>query len=227
MCVALIVVDVQNDFMPGGALAVEGGAALLPNLRRLQERGRYGHVVFTKDWHPPGHVSFASSHGRRPFINILLGKNRRQKLWPDHCVQGTVGAELHPLVIFPELETYQVLTKGHRPNSDSYSAFFENERERKTPLHATLQKLGVKEVHVCGLATDVCVMHTATDALDLGYATTIVSDASAGVNPETTGKLLDQFVASGGKVDTTQKILCRRVRAKSRRRTTAPKREPA
>jgi len=210
MGTALIVVDVQNDFMPGGNLAVPDGASILHNVRRLQERGRYSHVVFTKDWHPPDHVSFASTHGRRPFVDVLRRRSRRpQALWPDHCIQGTVGAELHPMAVSPALESYHIITKGHRVGADSYSAFFDNDRVDPTPLHAKLRRLGVDTVHVCGLATDVCVIHTALDALKLGYAATIIHDAAAGVDPENTRARLAQFERSGGKVETTQKILRR------------------
>jgi len=208
MGTALLVVDVQNDFLPGGNLAVPGGCAIFDNLRKLQERGRYSHVVFTKDWHPPGHISFATTHGHRPFSEIIFGRSKRpQKLWPDHCIQGTVGAELHPMAVSPSLESYHIITKGHHLGADSYSAFFDNGRKRRTPLHSMLQKLGVNAIHVCGLATDICVMHTAVDALDLGYKVTIVHDASAGVDPSETKTKLAQFERSGGRVESTQKTL--------------------
>lgn len=176
---ALIVVDVQRDFCPGGSLAVTDGDRVVEVINALAPQ--FAFVVATKDWHPAGHVSFASSHhGKKPFDSVLLPGGVNQALWPDHCVQGTAGAELHP-----DLDTRPVnvvLHKGTRRHLDSYSAFFENDGRTSTGLGDMLRGLGFDTVFVCGLATDVCVFYTAADARRLGLAVYVIEDASRGVD---------------------------------------------
>lgn len=177
---ALIVVDVQPDFMPGGALACHQGDAIVADIDQLLRRGIYRHVVATQDWHPHGHASFASSHpGAAPFEQILL-HGQPQTLWPDHCVQGTPGAALHPDVDWSALDA--LIRKGSRHGVDSYSGFRENhgpDGERpSTGLAGWLRDRGVTDVHVCGLARDVCVLWTAQDAIELGFGASILWDLS-------------------------------------------------
>ncbi|WP_426700950.1 bifunctional nicotinamidase/pyrazinamidase [Rhodanobacter sp. Col0626] len=183
---ALVVVDVQPDFMPGGALACHDGDAIVPGIDQLLRQRRFHHVVATQDWHPRGHISFASSHpGHVPFDRITLYE-QPQTLWPDHCVQGTPGAALHPQVDWSALDA--VIRKGRDPAVDSYSGFRENhgpEGERpSTGLAGWLRERGVDEVFVCGLAREVCVLWTAQDALELGFRTHLLWDLSRPVTPD-------------------------------------------
>ena len=175
---ALIVVDVQNDFCPGGALAVGGGHAIVPVINALVPR--YEQVVVTQDWHPKGHASFASAHhGREPFDTIDMPYGT-QVLWPDHCVQGTPGADLHPDLVVTSAQL--VIRKGWHQGVDSYSAFREADRETLTGLAGYLRERGVDEVHVVGLATDYCVGWTALDAAGAGFKVTVIEDACRAID---------------------------------------------
>jgi nicotinamidase/pyrazinamidase len=162
---ALLVVDVQNDFCSGGRLAVPGGEEVVPIVNVLMARA--AHVVLTQDWHPPGHGSFASAHpGSKPY-DTFEATYGRQILWPDHCVQGTVGAAFHPALDTRRAEL--VVRKGFRPEIDSYSAFFENDRRTPTGLGGYLRERGFRRVFLCGLAFDFCVRWSAEDARRLGF----------------------------------------------------------
>jgi nicotinamidase/pyrazinamidase len=177
---ALIVIDVQNDFCPGGALAVPRGDAIIPAVNRLIAMADL--VVLTQDWHPPGHGSFASSHaGRQSFETITVAYGP-QTLWPDHCVQGTPGAAFHPAL--EATPAALVVRKGMRAAVDSYSAFFENDRRTATGLDGWLRSRGVDRVLLCGLAYDFCVAYSALDAVRLGFATAVVEDACAAIDLE-------------------------------------------
>ena len=174
----LLIIDVQNDFCPGGSLAVEEGDAVVPVINSIMPL--FHRVVATQDWHPPDHVSFASSHlGRKPLDRVDAG-GIAQVLWPDHCVQATRGAELHPRLETGRIEL--VLRKGLRKNLDSYSAFFENDRRTDTGLRFYLKGMGTQEIYLCGLATDYCVLASAMDARRLGFRATLVRDACRGVD---------------------------------------------
>jgi nicotinamidase/pyrazinamidase len=166
----LLIIDVQNDFCPGGALAVADGDAVVPVINRLAEG--FDHVVLTQDWHPAGHSSFATSHpGSAAFeaINMPYG---RQTLWPDHCVQGTSGAAFHPQLATDRAEL--VIRKGFRPTIDSYSAFYENDRRTPTGLAGYLRERGLQRIFLAGLATDFCVRYSAVDARQLGFTTLLI-----------------------------------------------------
>jgi nicotinamidase/pyrazinamidase len=166
----LLVIDVQNDFCPGGALAVADGDAVVPVINRLAER--FAHVVLTQDWHPAGHSSFATSHpGAAPFQAITMDYGP-QTLWPDHCVQGTEGAAFHPQLATERAEL--VVRKGFRREIDSYSAFFENDRRTPTGLAGYLHERGLKRIFLVGLATDYCVHYSAVDARRLGFDTVVI-----------------------------------------------------
>lgn len=176
----LLVVDVQNDFCPGGALAVAGGDDVVPVINRLGER--FAHVALTQDWHPPGHGSFASSRpGRRPFETVELAYGA-QTLWPDHCVQGSSGADFHPRLHLPQAEL--VIRKGFRPAIDSYSAFYENDRRTPTGLAGYLRERGFTRLFLAGLATDFCVAYSALDARREGFAAVLVEDACRAIDLE-------------------------------------------
>ena len=174
----LLAIDLQADFMPGGALAVDDGDAIVPLINALARR--FAHVAVTQDWHPAGHASFASVHeGAVPFQTRRLAYGE-QTLWPDHCVQGTAGAELHPDLA---LETaFLILRKGMHPGVDSYSAFVEADGKTTTGLAALLKARGVKRVFACGLATDYCVAFSAFDARAAGFETFVIEDACRAID---------------------------------------------
>lgn len=175
---ALIVVDVQNDFCPGGSLAVPDGDAVVPVVNALGRRFR--HVVLTQDWHPAGHASFASSHpGRKPFETIELAYGP-QVLWPDHCVQGTAGAAFHAGLDLSQAEA--VIRKGYRSGIDSYSGFIEADRRTPTGLEGYLRERGIAKLVIAGLATDFCVNWTAQDAVRAGFETVVVEDACRAID---------------------------------------------
>ena len=174
----LVIVDVQNDFCPGGALAVPDGDSVVPVINRIAPA--FAQVVLAQDWHPPGHQSFASSHpGRQPFETIEAAYGP-QTLWPDHCVQGTPGAAFHA-----DLETVRaemIIRKGYRAEIDSYSAFFENDRTTATGLRGYLHERGLGRVFLCGLATDYCVTFSAIDAAKDGFEVVVIEDACRGID---------------------------------------------
>lgn len=175
---ALIVVDVQNDFLPGGALPVARGDEVIPVIARIARA--FDNIVLTQDWHPPGHLSFASSHaGKKPFDSIELDYGA-QTLWPDHCVQGSAGAALHPGL--PLSQAQLILRKGFDRQIDSYSAFEEADRKTATGLAGYLRQRGIDTVFIAGLATDFCVAWTALDARRLGFASHVVEDACRGID---------------------------------------------
>jgi nicotinamidase/pyrazinamidase len=190
---ALVVVDVQNDFCPGGALAVPDGDAVVPLINRLQ--GRFETVVLTQDWHPADHRSFASNHGAEPFGTVEMPYGA-QVLWPDHCVQGTEGAAFHA-----GLDTTRavlVIRKGFRPEIDSYSAFFENDRKTVTGLAGYLRERGIGAVTLAGLATDFCVGYSALDAAGLGFRVRVVEDACRAIDLQgSLGKMMDAMRGAG------------------------------
>ena len=176
----LLVVDVQNDFCPGGKLAVPKGDEVVPAINRLASRFR--HVVLTQDWHPPGHQSFASSQpGKRPFETVSVAYGQ-QILWPDHCVQGTLGAQFHERLQIPHAEL--VIRKGFRPTIDSYSALYENDRKTPTGLAGYLRERGLTRMFIAGLALDFCVRYSAEDARREGFAVTVIEDACRGIDVE-------------------------------------------
>ena len=166
----LLIIDVQNDFCPGGALAVADGDAVVPVINRLAER--FAHIALTQDWHPSVHSSFATSHpGSAPFETIRMPYGQ-QTLWPDHCVQGTPGAAFHPQLAAERAEL--VIRKGFRSDIDSYSAFDENDRRTPTGLAGYLRERGLRRIFLAGLATDFCVHYSAVDARRLGFEAVVV-----------------------------------------------------
>lgn len=178
MTEALIVIDVQNDFCPGGALAVAGGDAILAEVNALL--GAFEVKVLTQDWHPADHASFAANHpGAAPFSMVEMPYGP-QVLWPTHCVQGTAGAAFHPGLNVDAADL--VIRKGFRPQIDSYSAFFENDRSTPTGLDGYLRDRGVGAVTLVGLATDFCVAYSALDAARLGYAVTVQMSACRAID---------------------------------------------
>ena len=192
---ALLVIDPQNDFCEGGSLAVHGGAGVMPLINRLA--ARFDKVVVTQDWHTPDQISFASNHpGTAPFteINVAYG---RQMLWPDHCVQGTEGADFHPDAAPAVKKALAIVRKGHNPAVDSYSGFFENDHQTPTGLAGLLRQIGVTRVFLAGLAYDYCVRFTAEDAVREGFEAVVVSDSSRAIAPETEAAAREGFRALG------------------------------
>ncbi len=176
----LLVIDVQNDFCPGGTLAVPEGDRIVALVNRLAEK--FPRLVLTQDWHPPGHLSFASSHtGKAPFDTIDLPYGE-QVLWPDHCVQGTSGAQFHPDLDADRAEL--VLRKGFRREIDSYSAFFENDRATATGLAGYLRERGLGRAFLCGLALDFCVRYSAEDARRCGFEVAVIGDACRAIGTD-------------------------------------------
>ena len=176
----LLVIDVQNDFCPGGALAVPQGDAIIPAVNRLAASN--AHVILTQDWHPPGHASFATSYpGKHPFETIEVSYGA-QILWPDHCVQGTRGAAFHSALEIPHAEL--VLRKGFQSAIDSYSAFRENDRRTMTGLAGYLRERGFERITLCGLATDFCVAFSAIDGRQAGFEVSVVTNACRGIDIE-------------------------------------------
>ncbi|MGX9856811.1 bifunctional nicotinamidase/pyrazinamidase [Limimaricola variabilis] len=174
---ALIVIDMQNDFCPGGALAVQGGDEIVPGINALMDEFRA--VVLTQDWHPANHLSFASQHDDAAPMTMTEMPYGPQVLWPDHCVQGSQGAAFHPDL---RLDADLIIRKGFRREIDSYSAFFENDRATPTGLHGYLSERGITAITLVGLATDFCVNYSALDGAKLGYAVMVIESLSRGID---------------------------------------------
>ena len=170
MKTALLVIDVQNDFCPAGALAVVGGNEIIPHIN--EEMAKYDCVVLTQDWHPKGHSSFATSHEGKNPLELIKMPYGDQVLWPDHCVQGSKGAEFHPDLNIEQANA--IIRKGSNPFIDSYSAFFENDRKTSTGLDGYLKSLKIEKISLVGLATDFCVNYSAQDAANLGYKVSVL-----------------------------------------------------
>jgi nicotinamidase/pyrazinamidase len=190
---ALIVIDVQNDFCPGGALAVTGGDAIVPGINAIMDD--FAAVILTQDWHPAGHLSFASSHpGHQPF-DVTQMPYGPQVLWPDHCIQGTPGAGFHPTL---RTDGDLIIRKGFRPAIDSYSAFFENDRTTPTGLDGYLRSRGLDNLTLVGLATDYCVAFSAVDAARLGYRVSVRTDLCRAIDLQgSLARMMDTMRDSG------------------------------
>ncbi len=174
---ALLVIDVQNDFMPGGNLAVPDGDAIVPSINTLARK--FDHVILTQDWHPPQHISFASTHNKQPYETIEAAYGP-QTLWPDHVIQHTEGAAFHPALHIPHAEL--ILRKGFRRHIDSYSAFLENDHTTPTGLAGYLRERNLQRLFLCGLAYDFCVRYSAIDGKNLGFEPIVIEDATRPVN---------------------------------------------
>lgn len=191
---ALILVDIQDDFLPGGALEVAHGDEILELINKIQSK--YEIVVATQDWHPANHKSFATVHPGRKEFDVIDWNGYPQTLWPNHCVQGTSGANLSSLLDTNGI--HAIFRKGMDKNVDSYSGFFDNLRSRHTGLDGYLKSKNVDEVHICGLAADFCVYFTAMDALELGYKAAIISKATKAIDKEGYMKKKELFLQKGG-----------------------------
>jgi nicotinamidase/pyrazinamidase len=198
-CSALLLVDIQPDFMPGGALPVTDGDSIIPPVRAVMESNMFGLMVATQDWHPPGHVSFAGSHpGSRPIDQVDL-YGRPQVLWPDHCVQGSAGAALHPGLPWERVQA--IVRKGVDPQCESYSGFRNNWNARgqrpPTGLAGYLRERGIVDVFVCGLARDYCCKWTAEDAAAAGFRVFFIWDCTRPVDPGSDGRVRMDLASLG------------------------------
>ena len=193
----LIVIDVQNDFCPGGALAVPGGDRVIEPIHQIA--ARFKHIILTQDWHTPHHASFASANpGKKPFEQIQVSYGA-QTLWPDHCVQQTIGAAFHPALYLPQAEL--ILRKGFRQQIDSYSGFFENDRTTTTGLSGYLRERGFTRVFLAGLAYDFCVGYSALDARRLGFEAVVIKDACRAIDLDGSAADMEAQFARAGVVE--------------------------
>jgi nicotinamidase/pyrazinamidase len=190
----LILVDIQNDFIPGGALPVPLGNEIITLVNELQNS--FDLVVATQDWHPANHKSFATQHPDKKQFETISLHGLEQVLWPDHCVQGTTGAEFNPGLQMNKVEA--VFRKGMNPDIDSYSGFFDNGHKKSTGLAGYLRDREVKKVYVCGLAADYCVAYTAKDALKENFETYIIEDATRAIDAVGYSRMKDEIITSGG-----------------------------
>lgn len=200
---ALIIVDIQNDFVAGGSLEVPFGEQIVPLVNELSEK--FDLVVATQDWHPPNHKSFASSHaGKKPFEKIMLG-GLEQVLWPDHCIQGTSGAAFHPDLRLDHVEA--IFRKGMDPEIDSYSGFYDNGHKKSTGLTGYLKDRAVNTIYVCGLAGDYCVYYTAKDSMTAGFKTFLIEDATRAINHHDFENVKKEIRIRGGEVTDSNTLL--------------------
>ncbi|MFA5619040.1 MAG: bifunctional nicotinamidase/pyrazinamidase [Weeksellaceae bacterium] len=191
---ALVIVDIQYDFLEGGSLAVPEGNEVIPVINALQKD--FDLIVATQDWHPIRHKSFAVEHPGKQAFEVIDLNGLPQVLWPVHCVQGTKGAEFHEALNIRPIEG--IFRKGMNPEVDSYSGFFDNGRRKNTGLYGFLKDRNIEEVHVCGLAADFCVSYTANDALDLGFKTFIHEAGTRPIDPKNWKKIKKDFLKKGG-----------------------------
>ncbi|MGQ1946686.1 bifunctional nicotinamidase/pyrazinamidase [Geofilum sp. OHC36d9] len=202
---ALLLIDIQNDFLPNGALGVPDGDHIIPVINNIQHK--FNCIIATRDWHPANHGSFASNHVNKQPGEVIQLNGLTQILWPDHCMQGSPGAELSPRINQSLLSN--VIFKGTDPDIDSYSAFYDNGHLKETGLQVYLKRNGITSLYVAGLATDYCVYYTVLDALKLGYATTLITDATKGVNihPNDSQKAIMNMEKQGAQLTTSAQIL--------------------
>ncbi len=193
---ALIVVDLQNDFVPGGSLAVPRGDEIIPLVNKIQEK--FDLVVATQDWHPKSHLSFASNHPGKNVFDVVMLNGLEQVLWPDHCVQGEKGALFSRN--FDDRRVEAIFRKGTDPSIDSYSGFFDNGRKKSTGLGDYLRGRGVRQVYLCGLAAEFCVLYTALDAIELGFETYYLEDVTRSLSQEGFKQAKEQVLQRGGKL---------------------------
>lgn len=201
---ALIVVDLQNDFMPQGALAVENADAVIKDINKLAQR--FDNVILTQDWHPKEHISFADNHHKAPYSTIQLGYGS-QVLWPTHCVQGSSGADFHPDLDIPHAQL--IIRKGYHVHIDSYSAFLEADHQTPTGLTSYLRERGIEVVYVVGVATDYCVKWTALDAQKMGFHSIVIADLCRAI--DLNGSLQqaweEMFMAGVERINSAETIL--------------------
>ncbi|WP_207420493.1 bifunctional nicotinamidase/pyrazinamidase [Desertivirga brevis] len=199
---ALLIIDVQNDFLPGGSLAVPSGNEIIPVINKIQEK--FDLVLATQDWHPSSHKSFASNHDGRVAFETVELKGLNQVLWPDHCVQGSYGAELSSEIDWKRSEV--VIRKGTDPEIDSYSGFYDNGHLKSTGLAGLLKDRKIKSIYVAGLAADYCVYFTALDAISAGFDTFFIEDATRAIDAKGVQEARKDLVVRGAKIITSDEL---------------------
>ena len=200
---ALVIIDVQNDFMPGGSLEVPDGDLIVPVINRIQ--AKFDLVAITQDWHPQNHVSFASNHPDEQPYNKIDVQGADQILWPDHCVQATPGASFHPALSTDGASV--IFRKGMNPLVDSYSGFYDNRRQISTGMSGYLKEKKITELYFCGLAADICVYYTIIDALNEGFSSTLIEDASRPLNNETFPFIKQDLINRGARIINSDDII--------------------
>ncbi|MEZ2348591.1 bifunctional nicotinamidase/pyrazinamidase [Terriglobus sp. RCC_193] len=199
---ALLVIDVQQDFLPKGSLAVPQGDEVIPIINRLG--GKFAEIAMTQDWHPAGHISFASTHGKQPFTDTVEAAYGTQALWPDHTIQSTPGAELAAGLDLPHAGL--ILRKGFRLNIDSYSAFLENDHSTCTGLAGYFREKSITDLYLCGLAWDYCVGFSALDGKQLGFNITVITDAVRGIDPKSMAEMSRRWQEAGVRTVTSEAL---------------------
>jgi len=198
----LIIIDAQIDFMHGGSLEVTEGDKIIPVVNRIQDK--FDLVIATQDWHPEDHVSFASNHENKKPFDKIEWHGMEQILWPDHCVQGTKGADFHPDLAIKKVEA--VFRKGMDPGIDSYSGFYDNGHEKSTGLAGYLRERNAGELYFCGLAADVCVYFSIKDALQEGFSATLIEDATRAINADEYERVRNEITEKGCKIINSSEI---------------------
>jgi len=202
---ALLVIDVQRDFLTNGSLAVPQGDEVIPVINRLGKK--FAEIALTQDWHPAGHISFASTHGKQAFVETVEAAYGTQALWPDHTIQDSAGAELSPDLELPHAGL--ILRKGFRRDIDSYSAFLENDHSTSTGLAGYFRDKGVTNLYLCGLAWDYCVGFSALDGKQFGFNITVITDAVRGIDPQSMAEMSKKWQAAGVSTITSEVLLGR------------------
>lgn len=198
----LLIIDAQIDFMPGGALEVKKGDKIVPVINNILPK--FDLIIATQDWHPQEHKSFAVNHPGKKEFEVIELDGLEQKLWPPHCVQGTLGANFHPDLIAEPIEV--IFRKGMDPEIDSYSGFYDNGHKKTTGLAGYLREKGAKDLFFCGLAADICVYFSIMDALKEGFSATLIEDAAVPLVPQEFHRIKDNIVSKGGKVISSKEL---------------------
>jgi len=202
---SLIVVDVQNDFLEGGNLEVKDSNKIIPVINDMIVKGDFDYIIFTKDWHPSDHKSFASQYENKNVFDVINLNGIQQVLWPDHCIQNTPGSYIHNEIIIGKPNSY-IFKKGMNPNVDSYSAFYDNDHKSSTGLSEFLKSKDVTKTVICGLAMDFCVKYTAIDSVNEGFDTTLVLDATQSIDNDK-GSHLEEMKNNGISFEYSEKFI--------------------
>jgi len=200
---ALVIIDMQNDFMPGGALAVPGGDQIIPLVNKLQEK--FDLVIATQDWHPENHSSFADNHHDKENFDTTVIDGVEQTLWPVHCIQTTDGADFHPHMNAAKIEA--IFRKGTDPKIDSYSGFYDNAHKKSTGLAGYLKGKGITSLYFCGLAAEFCVSYSVLDAIEEGFKVTLYEDATRALDNDAFDLMKDKIYEKGGRIKLAEELV--------------------